>query len=373
MHNQKKKIKILFTIPNVEISGAERQLILLVKNIDKIRFDVSVCSIDGGGPLTDCINKLGITCYEIKRSKSFDISRLTKLYKIIKTNRYDFIVPFCWSAIQYTRLASLFLPVKHIACERGSDYDLLNLDSIISIILEPISDLIIFNSKVQMDKYSEKFRFKKIPLKTIVNAINVNDFQSKIDKSLLKQLNLPPETMLLGTIGNFSEHKNFEMFIDVCANLSKKFDYLHFIAVGDSASRKSYEAIVESRNLGKKISFLGYVKEIDKIISNLDMFLLTSIWEGMPNVIMESMASKVPVISTDIDGARELIDHGINGYLVKSKDVNGMVNTISNIISSYDDIDNITDNAFEKISNDFSIDKMVSKYQDIFSFLYEKK
>ena len=55
---------------------------------------------------------------------------------------------------------------------------------------------------------------------------------------------------------------------------------------------------------------------------NLDIFLLTSIREGMPNVIMESMASKVPVISTDIDGATELIDHGINGYLVKSKDVN---------------------------------------------------
>ena len=217
-----------------------------------------------------------------------------------------------------------------------------------------------------MDKYSENFRFKKIALATIVNGINVNDFQSKKDKSLLKQLNLPLETMLLGTIGNFSEHKNFEMFIDVCANLSKKFDYLHFIAVGDSISRKNYEEIVDKRNLGKKITFLGYVKEIDKIISNLDMFLLTSIWEGMPNVIMESMASKVPVVSTDIDGVRELIDDGENGFLVKSNDVNGMVSIISNILNNHYDIDLVISNAFEKISKNFSIDKMVLEYQDTF-------
>ena len=167
-------------------------------------------------------------------------------------------------------------------------------------------------------------------------------------------------------VQNFSEHKNFEMFIDVCANLSKKFDYLHFIAVGDSISRKNYEEIVDKRNLGKKITFLGYVKEIDKIISNLDMFLLTSIWEGMPNVIMESMASKVPVVSTDIDGVRELIDDGENGFLVKSNDVNGMVSIISNILNNHYDIDLVISNAFEKISKNFSIDKMVLEYQDTF-------
>ena len=373
MRKKIKKIKILFVIPNSEISGAENQLILLVENIDKNIFDVEVCSLDGGGPFTRHITKLNIICHEIHRSGSYDFFRLIKLNSLIKSNNFDFIVSFCWSAIQYTRLVSLFKNVKHIACERGHDYDLLNLDNIISKILEPISSLIIFNSKVQMDKYSEKFRFKKIALATIVNGINVNDFQSKKDKSLLKQLNLPLETILLGTIGNFSEHKNFEMFIDVCANLSKKFDYLHFIAVGHSISKKNYEEIVDKRNLGKKISFLGYVKGIDKIISNLDMFLLTSIWEGMPNVIMESMASKVPVVSTDIDGVRELIDDGENGFLVKSNDVNGMVSIISNILNNHYDIDLVISNAFEKISKNFSIDKMVLEYQDTFLALNNQR
>ena len=96
---------------------------------------------------------------------------------------------------------------------------------------------------------------KRIPIKTIVNAINVNDFQSKKDKSLLKRLNLSSEKMFIGTIGNFTKPKNFKMFIEVCAELSKKFDYLHFIAVGHSISKKNYEEIVDKRNLGKKISF----------------------------------------------------------------------------------------------------------------------
>ena len=367
----KKNIKILFVIPNSEISGAEHQLILLVENIDKNIFDVEVCCLDGEGPFTRHIKKINVKCYEIYRNGSFDFYRLIKLNSIIKSNNFDFIVPFCWSAIQYTRLVSFLNNVKHIACERGHDYNLFQFSNIISMVLEPISDLIIFNSKIQMENYKQKLRLKKIPLKTIHNGINIKRFIPQNSKILLNHLNLPKETVLIGTIGNFSSHKNFDMFINVCSKLLINNENLHFVAIGDSIYRKGYESIIDKKGLSKNFSFLGYVKEINNLLPNLEILILTSTWEGMPNVVMEAMASKVLVVSTNIDGVRELIDDGKNGFLVESKDVDAMVGVISNILNDRYNIDNVINNAFVKISNNFSIENMVNQYQKTFISLYE--
>ena len=93
----------------------------------------------------------------------------------------------------------------------------------------------------------------------------------------------------------------------------------------------------------------------------------------MPNVVMEAMACKVPVISTSVDGSKELIDNDKNGFLVKRNDVSMMVEKISKIINNPKNIHAITNNAYEKISKDLSVKKMVEQYQSIFISVYEKK
>tara|TARA_Y100001970_G_C14217135_1_gene850331 strand:+ start:1034 stop:2134 length:1101 start_codon:yes stop_codon:yes gene_type:complete len=362
----KKRNKILFVIPNSQISGAENQLLLLIKNMDLKRFELEACCLDGDGPFLDYLKNLGLTGYSIERNKSFDFLRLKKLYKIIKKNNYDTVVSFCWSAIQYSRLCCLFLPSRHIACERGHDYNKFNVINIISRILEPISDQIIFNSKIQMFKYQKKFQIKNVPIQTIHNGINIDDFQNKKRILIHRDLNLRPDTKLIGTVGNFTSVKNFNMFIEVCEKITQSYDDIHFLAIGDGQNRGKYESIVRSKNLENKLTFLGYRKNMNEIFPCLDIFLLTSNREGMPNVVMEAMVCRVPVITTNIDGSKELIDNEINGYLVEKNDVSMMVKIIEKIINNPQTKSTITKYAFEKISKNFTVEKMVEKYEDLF-------
>ena len=369
----KNKIKILFVIPNSQISGAEGQLLLLIENLDRNQFDIETSCLEGEGPFSDYVKSIGFITNDFDRKMSYDFSRLIKLYKLIKRKKYDIIIPFCWSAIQYTRLASYLLPSIHVACERGHDYDKISIENIISMFLDPISELIIFNSKNQMNGFLNNFRFKKVPVKTIYNGINIDSFKGDKIDTLHNGLKISKGTKLIGTVGNFTKVKNFEMFIDVCERISNKYGNVKFLAIGDGHNRKIYESIVVSKNLQKKLIFLGYKKEINQIFPMLDIFLLTSNREGMPNVIMEAMASKIPVISTSIDGAKELINHETNGFLVERKDISGMVNIILNIFKDNYDIDKIKSNAYENISKNFSVNKMVNQYEETFIYLYENK
>ena len=82
-------------------------------------------------------------------------------------------------------------------------------------------------------------------------------------------------------------------------------------------------------SLNKHVNFLGRRDDVLSILAASDVFILTSSWEGMPNVLIEAMFSKLPVVCTSVDGAKEIISNQVDGILVKSEDVDDMVNNIS--------------------------------------------
>ena len=358
--------RILFTISNSEISGAEKQLLLLLKNINKASFHVEVCCLDGQGPFTTAVSSLGIKFFSFKRKSSFDVYRLFSLYKLIKQNDYDLLVSFCWSANQYSRIASFFTNKKHIACERGHDYKKNSLENKILKLLDPISMKIVFNSRVQMESYRKYIKDKPERLLCIYNSVNIYQVNQLAIEHFYKKFSIDNNKKIIGTVGNFSEHKNFDMFIEVCENIHKKYKNISFIAIGDGPQRKKYENIIRYKKLEKVIITTGYINDIYEIISLFDIFLLTSDWEGMPNVIMEAMAGKVPVVSTSIDGCKELIDDKKNGFLVKKNDIEHMCSNVQILIEQEDVYNEVVSNAFEKISKNYTTGNMIKDYEALF-------
>ena len=359
--------KILFTISNSDISGAEKQLLLLLENINKNLFHIEVCCLGGEGPFTKSVDKLGLKYFSYERKSSFDINRLFSLYKLIIQKDYDLIVSYCWSANQYSRIASLFAKKEHIACERGHDYMKNNLDNKLIKLLEPISNKIVFNSKIQMESYKKYIKNTPEKLFCIYNGVNIIPVKNSKLNDFYKTFNIDNGKKLIGTVGNFSETKNFNMFIKVCEKMIKDYNNILFIAIGEGPQKKYYEKIIYKKNLNEYIIMTGYLDKIYEVITLLDIFLLTSSCEGMPNVIMEAMAAKVPVISTSVDGCKELINNKKNGFLVDINDIDKMCSNVKILLEHDNVYRKIVNNAFEKISRNFSIGKMVKEYENILS------
>jgi len=139
-----KRKKILYVIANAQFSGAERQLLLLATHLDKIKFEAEVCCLEGEGTFTEEVIKARLPLHIIERCRSFDVSRLYRLTKMIKKRKYQIVHSFTWSANQYARLVRLFVKFKLVCGERGRDIVPINMENIIDRILSPISDHIIF-------------------------------------------------------------------------------------------------------------------------------------------------------------------------------------------------------------------------------------
>jgi len=115
------------------------------------------------------------------------------------------------------------------------------------------------------------------------------------------------------------------LFLDAAAHLVATLPDARFVIAGDGPLRLRLEAQARDRGIADRVTFAGERSDVDALLRGASLFWLTSRWEGMPNVVLEALASGVPVVAADVGGTRELIRPGIDGFVVRADDAQAFV------------------------------------------------
>ena len=107
----------------------------------------------------------------------------------------------------------------------------------------------------------------------------------------------------------------------------------HFVLAGDGELRPQVESRIEEHGIGKHFTLLGWQTDMPEVYRNLDIVVLTSLWEGLPCVFSEAMAGDLPIVATNVDGAREAIVDGENGFLHEPHDIEGMARSVLKLVA----------------------------------------
>jgi glycosyltransferase involved in cell wall biosynthesis len=170
-------------------------------------------------------------------------------------------------------------------------------------------------------------------------SISVEEFlRPKARRQNLKAWGVPEDRVVIGMVACLKPQKSPEDFIEVAARVLKTTDRAHFVMAGDGELRASVERRIEAHGIGRHVTLLGWQseKEMPDVYRNLDVVVLTSLWEGLPCVFSEAMACELPVVATNVDGAREAIIDGDNGYLHEPHDVEGIAQSVLKLIANPD-------------------------------------
>lgn len=153
--------------------------------------------------------------------------------------------------------------------------------------------------------------------KVVYSGIDLHRFFSvKISREdKLKEIGADPQLPVVGTVACFKPQKAPLDFIMMAARVLNKVP-AQFIMAGEGVLREEAEKLADKLKIRNKIHFLGWRKDIEEVIATFDVFVLTSLWEGLPRVIPEAMAEGKPVIASAVDGNREAVVDGITGFLV---------------------------------------------------------
>lgn len=207
------------------------------------------------------------------------------------------------------------------------------------------------------------------------NALNLSRFTSQeIDVVAKKHsLGLEVNNRVVGTVGRLSPQKGIADLLYAAKIVVADFPDLVFLIIGDGELRSQLEEQVSQLELQRNVLFTGARSDIEELLPIMDVFVNSSHWEGLPTVIMESMAAKVPIIATNVGGNSELIQNNETGWLVPSQDNQRLATKIAQVLlMPQDELDLIRQNAYQRVHQRFSIEAVARQHEIFYEQLVTK-
>lgn len=177
------------------------------------------------------------------------------------------------------------------------------------------------------------------------------------------ELGLDPAQAVVGMIAPMKPQKAPLDFVRLAALVHRARPEARFVFVGDGELREAMEAEVQRYGLRQVLHLVGWRRDIAEILRCLDVFVLTSRWEGLPRVYLEALASGVPVVGTNVDGASEVVHDGVNGYLVEPGAVQAMAEKVLHLLAHPEEAKRMGRQGVS-LPVEFDIGTMVSRQED---------
>lgn len=302
------------------IGGAERQLLELLRGLDRSRFRPVLVCLEPDGPVAKGAKEIEVPVYHILRKWRWDLSVIWRLRSLIKSESVRIVHAYLGLPGFYGSLAGKMSRARVITTIRiaGPRKRLTDFSERLAFL---ISDRIISNSKAGVNYY---FRFFPGRTKTVViyNGYAISDFDSAQSKGR-EELGLPAGSLLIGHVANLSYLKDYPTFLRALVKVFSAHPDALAVIVGDGAKRSDYERLAKDLGISRRILFLGHRRDVLELVRYFDVCVLAShpcYSEGLSNSIAEYMGMAKPVVATAVGGNPELVHDGVNGFLAKAGD-----------------------------------------------------
>ena len=355
------KQNILFFTRTMELGGTENVILQLCETFKPLVNKIVVCSC--GGVNEKKLKELNIKHYTIpdieNKNPSCIITVSKMLKKIIKNENITVVHTHHRMAAFYVAFLKIYKKCLFINTSHNT-----------------------FDNKVKFTRYAynhanlvacgemvkknlvETFGLPEKQVTVIYNAVKPFVDQIKVDP-FIKQLH-DEGFNVVGNIGRLSEQKGMEYFINAIPTVKLCMSNVKFVIVGTGEDEKKLKDLVRELDLKDDCYFLGYRSDVQNLMSQLDLVVLSSLWEGLPLTPIEAFSVGRTVVATAVDGTVEIVDDGINGYLVSPKNSLEIAEKVVEVLQNKELRNSFEKEALQTYEDDFSFNQLKNSYKSYY-------
>lgn len=381
-----KKIKVINPITRLIVGGAQETVIETCASIDQERFATQIIAGPQTGPegeLITEVQKQGIPLTiipEIVREVNpiKDLIATWKLVNIFKREQPHIVHTHSsktgiigrWAA-RFARVPVIVHTVHGWAHHPYQNAFTRGVYIFLERITIPFTDRLIAVSTLNVKKGLKDKIGSRDKYTVIHSCINIEAFsRSTVDSSLLKKsLGLDGSGPVVGTVSRLSRQKNPLDFVKMAALVKRQIPQAKFLFVGDGPLREETEALIRECGLVRDVVLTGLRRDVPDLLRCMDIFTLTSLWEGLPRVIPQAMVAGLPVVAHNIDGNAEIIQNGSNGFLIPPGDVVSMADRVVQLYKDQNLKKNISEKGRATALQEFSLPEMINKIAALYEEL----
>ncbi len=348
---------ILYFTRTMDIGGTEKVIMQLCRYFNNKFNKIVVCS--RGGIHEVELNKLGIKHYKINDIENKNpiniIKTFINVFKIIKRENINIVHTHHRMAAFYASILKNVFKFKFINTAHNTFYDKI----LFTKLALKNANIVSVGKKVK-ENLIDVYKLDPNQITVIYNGIEKND-EPIIEIPELKKYK-DDGYFLVGNIGRLSEQKGMEYYIKAIPNVIKKFPKIMFYIVGDGEDKEKLHQLAKELHVENNLTFLGFRSDVSNVIKQLDLVVLSSLWEGLPLTPIEVFSEGKSVIATDVDGTPEIVIDQYNGLLIKPKCSDDICNGIIKLINCDKERKEMEKNSYNTYLKKFSIEKFQKEY-----------
>lgn len=368
--------KVLIVISNLEFGGAQRQVVELVNNMDASKCEIHICSLSDYVPLAEQLAD-NINVHIINKKAKFDFSVVFKLILLIKKHQFDIIHSYLFDAEIAARLAGKlsFSGIKIIGSERNANYTLKAIQKHAYQLTKGMVDKVIANSQSGADYNSQQTGVPSSKYNVVYNGVDTERFKPMNAQSQKAALGIAENSKVIGMFASFKQQKNHPLLISSLKKVKQEYSNFTLLLVGDMLHAGMHgsdlycEAVkqqIQQAGLEENVIYLGNRDDVERLYPVCDFTVLPSLYEGTPNVILESMACGIPAIATDVSDNAKIVTSGKNGFIVDLDDIDALTDKILFCLQEPFELQELSYNARTHMINEFSSKRLAENMRSIY-------
>lgn len=368
------RIRLCMAVNNLDVGGLERFVISVLRNLPRERFDLSLICLSGKGKLFSQVDLPASSCLVLDKDpvvRGWERAKvpllLRRIVEFLRDRRVDILnvhnlapLIYAGGAARLLRSGPRVIYTEHnqihranaLARRRFRQYARLS-HTMITVSHDLERTLV---DKVKVPR----------PVETIHNGIDGSAYGHPSDGSVRRELGIDRRAFVFGTAVVLSEQKGIGYLLDAAKIVLAEEPTIEFVVAGDGPLRNDLEAKARREGLGSKVRFVGYRSDIPALIASYDVYVLPSLWEGLPLALLEALAQGLPVVASAVGGNPEVIEHGVNGLLVPPGDSRALAESLLRVHRDPELVRRARAANPQKFAARFSVDAMIRSYVRLF-------
>jgi glycosyltransferase involved in cell wall biosynthesis len=355
------RIRVVYLAHTFQVGGAEEMVLNLVRHLPA-RFEPMVCCIHELGPIGAEIRDSGTPISVLGLNpglrRPWDVARIRRY---LRDAQPQIAHTFLLTASLYGRFAAMLARVPIVIGTEVNIYERKRPSHALAERLLMLgTDRVVASAESVRQFYIRQVHADPAKVDVIYNAVDWAQLQTtKTREEIRRSLNLPCDQPVAGIVARLTEQKGHTYLFDALAR-TPGLEALHVLIVGDGDLRASLSRRVEMLGLSSRVHFAGARRDLGNLLGAMDLFVLPSLWEGLPLSLVLAMGAGLPVVATRVAGLPELVDHERTGLLVPPADAAALGSALARVVGDRAFAQRMADAARERVRPTFGVDGYVA-------------
>jgi len=363
-----RKIRIAHPTAALHVGGKENGMVNLVNAMSADIFENYIFAFKRGGVLRQRINPRQCQVIELGTRMGGDFRIYLRLFQHFRRHHFHIVHTRSWSSLLEGMIAA---KLCHVPVLVHGEHGLIKDDTRIHTWVQRrfwgMADQVMCVSEALRESLVARIGFPRERIRVIKNGVELERFNLQVDRHALKtSLDIPPEAPVFGSIGRLVPVKDYATLIKAAKVVLAELPAAHLIFVGDGPLREELSALAQQLEIAPQVHFLNWRKDVPALMHILDVFVLSSISEGMSNSILEAMCSGTAVVATNVGGNPELVVNKETGLLVPAQDAQQMGRAILSLLLDAKRRRAMGAAGRRRIEEHFSLQVMVRNYEKMY-------